>query len=160
MLTTTTTVTTISSANGLNQLIADTSGVSLWSGTSATTERILVDPVGNFNILTGGKITYTQTPTNIPSTATPVLIDSWSQTAYTSATYEAQAKVGSTNMEVYNVKALTDGAGNAFVSVYGVINNGTTFGTFSANVGGGNVNVYYTSSIAQANVKAFGTYIV
>jgi len=160
VLTTTTSVTTISSANGLNQLIADTTGVSLWSGTSATTERILVDPVGNFNILTGSKITYTQTPTNIPTTATPVLIDSWSQTAYTSATYEAQAKVGSTNMEVYNVKALTDGAGNAFVSVYGVINNGTTFGTFSANVGGGNVNVYYTSSIAQANVKAFGTYIV
>ena len=160
VLTTTTSVTTISSANGLNQFIADTTGVSLWSGTSATIERIIVDPVGNFNILTGSKITYTQTPTNIPSIATPVLIDSWSQTAYTSATYEAQAKVGSTNMEVYNVKALTDGSGNAFVSVYGVINNGTTVGTWSANVGGGNVNIYYTSTIAQANVKAFGTYIV
>ena len=160
VLTTTTTVTTISSANGLNQLIADTSGVSLWSGTSATTERILVDPVGNFNILTGGKITYTQTPTNIPSTATPVLIDSWSQTSYSSAKYLVHSEVGTTNFESYEARVITDSAGNAYISTYGIVNNGTTFGTFSANVGGGNVNVYYTSTIAQANVKAFGTYIV
>ncbi len=160
ILTTTASVTQLASGNGLNQFIADTTGSSIWSGTSTTFERVLVDPVGNFNYLTGNKVTYTQTPVNIPATATPVVVDTWNQTTYTGAKYQITAKVGTSNMEMYEAQVLTDGGGNAYISVYGVVNNGTTFGTLSANVVGSNVNIYYTSTIAQANVKAMGTFIV
>ena len=160
VLATTTVVTTISSANGLNQYITDTTGAQIWTGTSSTTERVLVDPTGNFNFLTGNKVTYTQTAVNVPSTNTATQLDTWSQTTYTSAKYQITAKVGTSNMETYEAQVLTDGNNNAYISVYGVVNNGTAFGTLSANVVSGNVRLWYSSTIAQANVKAFGTFIV
>jgi len=160
VLATTTVVSTLASGNGLNQFIADNTGSSIWTGTSGTTERVLVDPVGNMNFLTGNKVTYNQTPVNIPLANTPVQVDTWSQTAYTTAKYLITSKVGTTNFETYEAHVLTDGNGNAFVSVYGIVNNGTSVGTISANVISGNVNIYYTSTIAQANVKAMGTFIV
>ena len=160
ILTTTTTVSGITSSTGVNQFSVDSTGASIWTGTSVTNERVLVDTTGNFNFLTGNKVTYDQTAINIPSTGTPTQIDSWSQTAYTSAKYLVQAKVGTTNFETYEVHVLTDGAGNAYLSTYGIVNNGTTFGSLSAVVTSGNVVVRYSSTIAQANVKAMGTFIV
>jgi hypothetical protein len=163
VLTTTSTVASIASGNGYNQFITDATGSSIWTGTSATTERVLVDNVGNFNLLTGNKVTYDQTVINVPTTATATQIDTWSQTVYSSAKYLVQAKVGSGatgKFESYEARVITDGAGNAYITTYGIINNGTTFGTLSANVVGSNVNIYFTSTIAQANVKASGTFIV
>ena len=161
LLTTTATVTTLASGNGYNQVIVDTTGTSIWTGVGATFEQILVDPVGNFNFLKGSHITYTQSNVNVTSTATATLIDTFSQTSYSTAKYIIQAKVnGTNNFESYEALAMTDQQGNAYITVYGVVNNGTTFGTITANVLAGNVRVYYTSTIAQANVKAFGTYIV
>jgi hypothetical protein len=57
---------------------------------------------------------------------------------------------------------LTDKAGNAYVTTYAVVNNGTEMGTLSANVLSGNVNLWFTSvtNMTNANVKAFGTYII
>ena len=150
----------MASGNGLNQFIADNTGSSIWTGTSGTTERVLVDPVGNMNFLTGNKVTYNQTPVNIPLANTPVQVDTWSQSAYTTAKYLITSKVGTTNFETYEAHVLTDGNNNAYISVYGVVNNGTTFGTLSATVTTGNVVVSYTSTIAQANVKIMGTFIV
>ena len=162
VLTTTSTVSSITNGNGINQFIADDTGVSQWSGTSGsgTVERTLVDTAGNFNLLNGTHLTYTQGNVNIPATATAYKIDSFSQVAYSTAKYIIQSRVGSTNFESYEALATTDGQGNAYIAVYGIVNNGTSFGTITANVLAGNVNVYYTSTIAQANVKAFGTYIV
>jgi len=160
VLATTTVVSTLASGNGLNQFIADNTGSSIWTGTSGTTERVLVDPVGNMNFLTGNKVTYNQTPVNIPLANTPVQVDTWSQSAYTTAKYLITSKVGTTNFETYEAHVLTDGNNNAYISVYGVVNNGTTFGTLSATVTTGNVVVSYTSTIAQANVKIMGTFIV
>ena len=160
VLATTSVVSTLANGNGLNQFIAADTGAEIWSGTSSTTKRINVDPVGNFNFVTGNKVTYDQTAVNIPSTGTPTQIDTWSQTAYTSAKYHITAKVGSTRVETYELLVLTDGSGNAYVTTYGVVNNGTAFGSLSAVVTGGNVIVKYSSTIAQANVKAFGTFIV
>jgi len=160
IFTTTTTITTLSSGNGLNQFIADNTGASMWSGTSSTIEQVLLDTNGNFNFLNGNHVTYNQTAVNIPATATPYVIDTFSQSSYTTGKYTIQAKVGSTNFETYEAHVITDGAGNAYISTFGIVNNGTNFGSISANVVSGNVRVYYTSTIAQANVKAFGTYIV
>lgn len=161
VLTTSITVSALASGNGLNQFIADdVTGVEIWTGTSTTTRRVLVDTAGNFNLLTGNKVTYTQVVVNVPTTATATLIDTWGQTTYTTGKYVIQAKVGSTNVESYEALVLTDGSGNAYVTTYGIINNGTTFGTVTANVVSGNVRVYFSSTIAQANVKAMGTFVV
>jgi hypothetical protein len=160
ILTTTATVSSIANGNGVNQFVADNTGVSLWSGTNSTVEQVLIDPVGNFNFLNQNHITYTQAPVNIPTAGSPVVIDTFSQTAYTTGKYTIQSKVGTANFETYESHVITDGAGNAYISTFGIVNNGTSFGTISANVVSGNVRVYYTSTIAQANVKAFGTYIV
>ena len=156
----TTVVSSLANDNGLNQYIASNDGLELWTGTVTTTKRVLVNTVGDVNLLTGNKVTYTQTAVNIPSINTPTQIDTWSKTAYTSAKYHVTAKVGATNFETYEALVLTDGAGNAFVTTYGVVNNGTTFGTITADVSGSNVIVKFASTVAQANVKAFGTFIV
>lgn len=160
VLSTTVTVSALATADGYDQFIAeDGIGAGIWSGTNATIRRVLVDKVGNMNLLTGNKLTYTQVAVNAPATGA-TLIDSWSQSTYTTAKYVIQSKVGSTNVESYESMIMTDGGGNAYVSTYGIINNGVTIGTITANVVSGNVNVYYNTTIAQANVKAFGTFIV
>jgi uncharacterized protein YfiM (DUF2279 family) len=90
-----------------------------------------------------------------------------SQTTFTSGKLIVTAKRGTGatgNVETYEAQVVTDGAGNAYITTYGVINNGYTMGGLTANVLAGNVQVYYTGSIAasvvQANVKCFGTFIV
>ena len=161
VLATTTVVSTLASANGLNQFIADTTGATIYTGTSSTVERIQVDPVGNFNFLTGNKVTYTQANVNIAASGVPYVIDSWSQNSYSTGKYVINAQKDRSNFESYEAMVLTDSQGNAYVTVYGVVNNGTGIGTLSANVVGGNVQVYYTStSLTNANVVAMGTFIV
>ena len=161
VLATTTVVSTLASANGLNQFIADTTGATIYTGTSSTVERIQVDPVGNFNFLTGNKVTYTQANVNIAASGVPYVIDSWSQNSYSTGKYVINAQKDRSNFESYEAMVLTDSQGNAYVTVYGVVNNGTGIGTLSANVVGSNVQVYYTStSLTNANVVAMGTFIV
>ena len=167
VLATTQTVSALASGNGLNQFIADATGSSIWSGTATTIERVLVDTAGEVNLLTGNKLTYTQTAVNVAANNTPYVVSTWSQTAYTSAKYIITAKRGSGtagNVETYEAQVVTDGAGSAYLTTYGVVNNGYAMGELSANVLAGNVNVWYTGTVAasvvQANVKAFGTFIV
>ena len=169
LLTTTSTVSSITNGNGINQLITSDQGVEQWSGTSdgGTVIRTRVDTAGDLNLLNGTDIVYTQTAVNIAANNTPYVIATRSQTAFTSATFQVSAKRGTGatgNVESYTAQVITDGAGNAYVSTYGVVNNGYAMGVLSANVVAGNVNVYYTGTVAasvvQANVKAFGTFIV
>ena len=161
VLTTTASVTQLASGSGLNQFIADETGSSIWSGTSTTFKRVLVDPVGNLNFLTGNEITYTQTPVNVPSAAAPVLVDTFTQTAYSTAKYIISTKKDATAFESMEALLITDQAGNAYVTTYAIVNNGTAIGTLSANVVSGNVRLYYTStSLTNANVKVMSTYIV
>ena len=161
ILTTTASVTTLASGNGLNQFIADETGSSIWSGTSSTIKRLLIDPVGNINYLTGNEVTYDQTKVNIPSAASPVVVDTFYQSAYSTAKYIISTKKDAVIFESMEALLITDGAGNAYVSTYGIVNNGTALGTLSANVVGANVNLYYTSiSATNANVKVMTTYIV
>ena len=169
VLTTTATVSSITNGNGLNQLITSDSGVEQWSGTSdgGTVIRTRVDTAGDFNFLNGTDIVYTQTAVNIAANNTPYVVATRSQTTFTSAKFIVSAKRGTGatgNVETYEAQVVTDGAGNAYVSTYGVVNNGYAMGVLSANVIAGNVNVYYTGTVAasvvQANVKAFGTFIV
>jgi hypothetical protein len=169
VLVTTATVSSITNGNGINQLITSDTGVEQWSGTSdgGTVIRTRVDTAGHLNLLNGTDIVYTQTAVNIAANNTPYVIATRSQTTFTSATIQVSAKRGTGatgNVESYSAQVVTDGAGSAWISTYGVVNNGYAMGVLSANVLAGNVQVYYTGTIAasvvQANVKAFGTYIV
>ena len=169
ILTTTASVSSITNGNGINQLIADDEGTAQWTGTSdgSTIRRTLVDTAGNFNLQNGTDITYNQTAVNIAANNTPYVVATRSQTTFTSAKFIVTAKRGTGatgNVETYEAQVITDGDGNAYISTYGVTNNGYAMGVLSANVIAGNVNVYYTgviaSSVVQANVKCFGTYIL
>jgi hypothetical protein len=169
VLATTATVSSLTNGNGINQLITSDAGVEQWSGTSdgGTVIRTRVDTAGDFNLLNGTDIVYTQTAVNIAANNTPYVIATRSQTTFTSATIQVSAKRGTGatgNVESYSAQVVTDGGGSAWISTYGVVNNGYAMGVLSANVVAGNVNVYYTGTVAasvvQANVKAVGTYIV
>ena len=169
LLTTTATVSSITNGNGLNQFVAADAGVEQWSGTSdgGTVIRTRVDTAGDLNLLNGTDIVYTQTAVNIAANNTPYVVATRSQTTFTSAKFIVSAKRGTGatgNVETYEAQVVTDGDGNAYISTYGIVNNGYAMGVLSANVLAGNVNVYYTgivaASVVQANVKAFGTFIV
>ena len=169
VLATTATVSSITNGNGLNQLVTSDDGVEQWSGTSdgGTVIRTRVDTAGDLNLLNGTDIVYTQTAVNITANNTPYVIATRSQTTFTSAKFIVSSKRGTGatgNVETYEAQVVTDGAGNAYISTYGMTNNGYAMGVLSANVLAGNVQVYYTgivaASVVQANVKAFGTFIV
>jgi hypothetical protein len=160
VLTTTATVTTLSSGNGYNQFIADTNGSAIWTGTGVTTQRLLVDPVGNFNYVGGVKATYTQTPVNVPSSGSAVLIDTWSVSSYGTAKYIVQTRNGSNRVESMEAMLVAEGS-NASVTTYAIVNSNGTMGTLSANVVSGNAQLYYTStSLSNSNVKVVTTLIV
>lgn len=160
VLTTTATVTTLSSGNGYNQFIADTTGSAIWTGTGVTTQRLLVDPVGNFNYVGGVKDTYTQTPVNVPSSGSAVLIDTWSVSSYGTAKYIVQTRNGSNRVESMEAMLVAEGS-NASVTTYAIVNSNGTMGTLSANVVSGNAQLYYTStSLSNSNVKVVTTLIV
>jgi hypothetical protein len=160
IFTTTAAVTQLASASGYNQLFADNLGVSVWTGTVATVQRLLVDPLGNFNY-TATKDTYDQTPTTISASATPVLIDTFSNTTYSTAKYIVQIKNSTNKVEAMEALVTTED-GNASVTTYGIISShGGTIGTLSANVVSGNCRLYFTSSsLTNSNVKVLATYIL
>jgi hypothetical protein len=162
VLTTTTIVSAVSSDNGLQQLIVSDDAVEIWTGTSSSTKQLQINQVGDVEYLTGGKTTYTQTPINIAANNTPYVISTWSQTAFVTAKYVISAKKGTSNFQSMEAIVTTDQAGNAYISTYAIVNNGVDMGALTANVVGGNVQVYWTTTtnVTNANVKVMGTYIV
>ena len=56
---------------------------------------------------------------------------------------------------------LVNDSSNAYITTYGVVASGSALGTFSANIVGSDVRLYYTSTSAtNSNVKVQSTYIV
>jgi len=165
VLSTTTTISTLASANGFMSFDVSNSTntyANITAGTSTPTVRVAIATDGTMNLVNDTKIAVNGSAYNIAANNTPYVIDTFAQTRYTSAKYLVQSKLGTTNMETYEAHVLTDGGGNAYISVYGIVNNGTAMGTLSANVLGGNVQLYYTTTtnMVQANVKVYTTYIV
>jgi hypothetical protein len=160
ILTTTSAVTSIASATGLNQFIADDTALQFWTGTSATTQRANIDQSGNFNFKTGNKVSYDQTATQVTSTNL-TLLDSFSANAYTTAKYVISMKQGTGNVQAMESLITTNGL-NAWVTTYGVVNTGNNLGTLAANVSGGTCSLWLVplSGTAISNVKVMTTYIV
>jgi hypothetical protein len=168
IITTTTTVSTLASGNGLNQFIAADSGAQIWTGTSSTTQRIEVDTAGNFSFLTGNKVTYDQTVVTVPNTNL-TLLDSFSANSYTTSKYVISMKQGTGNVQAMEAlltqSTVGSTAGTAYVTTYGIVNTGNTMGTLAANVdvsGSWTVKLWLipNAGTAISNVKVMTTYIV
>jgi hypothetical protein len=168
ILTTTSTVTSIASATGLNQFIADDTALQFWTGSAATIQRANIDQSGNFNFLTGNEFTYDQTPTQVVNTNL-TLLDSFSANAFTTAKYIISMKQDTGNVQAMEAlltqSTVGSTAGTAYVTTYGIINTGNTMGTLAANVdvsGSWTVKMWLIPNAATAisNVKVMTTYIV
>jgi len=164
IVTTTTSVTSISSANGYQQYITDENlGLFLYTGSNNNYLRLNLDQNGVLNFSQGTSIAYNPGPGgNITvNVNAPQLIDSWSQSTYRTAKYIIQAQNGTTAFQAMEALVMTDGQNNAYITTYGVIVNGATdLGNISANVVAGNVSVWFNSpTLTNSNVKAFATYI-
>ena len=160
VLTTTISIDTIASGPGLNQFIADTAGAQIWSGSSSTTQRVNVSNSGVIELVNGTKTSYEQTGVNVSTTATPVIVDSFSTASYSSAKYIIQVKQGAANIHTMETLVVQNGTTVA-VNTYANVNIGGIMGTITANIVSGNAVVYYTStSVLNSNVKVQTTYIV
>jgi hypothetical protein len=162
-LTTTSVISALTSSNGFNSIdLTDLANnyANITTGESAATPRISVTTDGIVSLVNNAKLANQNPSINIANSSAPYVLDTFVQTKFSTAKYVVQAKRGSTNIESMDAIVVTDGVGNAFVSVYGVINNGTAMGTLSANVLGGNVQLYYTStSLTNSNVRVTTSYI-
>jgi hypothetical protein len=169
ILTTTSTVTSIASASGLSQFIAEDAALEFWTGVGATTLRANIDQSGNFNFLTGNEFSYDQ-PTPVQATNNNLtLLDSFSANAYTTAKYIVSMKQGTGNVQAMEAlltqSTVGSTAGTAYVTTYGIVNTGNTMGTLAANVdvsGSWTVKMWLipNNQTAISNVKVMTTYIV
>ena len=163
-ITTTASVTSIESSNGFMSFdVGDPSSIyaNITGGTSAPTPRISTTADGLVSLVNDTKIVARGTAVNITANATPYALDSFTQSLYVTAKYIVSAKRDSTNFESYEALVTTDQSGNAYITTYGIVNNGTTMGVLSANVLAGNVQLYYTTNtgMTNANVRVYTTYV-
>ena len=160
IIVTTSQVTSLASASGYNQFVVDSTGASVWSGSSVSTERLLVDTGGNINVLAGSKITYDQTAIQLTNTNL-TLLDSFGANTYTTSKYIVSIKQGTGNVQAMEALVTTNGL-NAWITTYGVINTGNNMGSLTANVNAGVCSLWFTplSGTAISNVKVQTTYIV
>jgi hypothetical protein len=169
VLTTTTTVASISNGNGANQFLADDQGLELYTGPSGgSVQRVNIDTGGNINILTGSKVTYNQTPTQVVNNNL-TLLDSFSANSFSTAKYIISMKQGTGNVQAMEAlltqSTVGSTAGTAYITTYGIVNTGNTMGTLAANVnvsGSWTVNMWLipNNGTAISNVKVMTTYIV
>jgi hypothetical protein len=158
ILTTTTTVSSVTSGNGLNQFTVDSLYANIQTGTATSTPRISVNNDGNISIPNGSPIVYNQS--NVTAQGTNLrLLDSFSTNTYHTAKYLFQIRDGS-NIESGEVLLAQDGT-NVSITTYAVIAPGGVLGTFQSNISGGVVRWFYTPGISTyANIKVQTTYIV
>ena len=158
ILTTTTTIASVASSNGLNQFIVDNTYANIQTGSATSTPRISVNNAGNISIPNGSPIIYNQS--NIAAQGTNVkLLDSFSTATYGTAKYLIQIKDGS-KIESAEVLLAQDTA-NISITTYAVLAPSGVLGTFSSNIVAGVANFWYTpTSSTYANIKVQTTYIV
>jgi hypothetical protein len=158
ILTTTTTVSSITSGNGLNQFTVDGNYANIQTGLSVSTPRITVNNDGNIIIPNGSPIVYNQS--NIAAQGTNIkLLDSFSTSAYGTAKYLFQIRDGA-NIESGEVLLAQDGV-NVSITTYAVLAPGGVLGTFQSNISSGTVRWFYVPGISTyANIKIQTTYIV
>ena len=105
-----------------------------------------------------GAITTRRPNVTVVSSGVATTIDTYNADTYRTAKYLVQATTSST-VESYEV-LVTHNSSNAFVTTYGVINDGNTLGAISATVSGSNIQVQYTAITANTNVRLSKNYLI
>jgi hypothetical protein len=149
-LTTTTTITSVSSSSGYTAVDpVDGTGIRFYSGSASPT------PV--FTMATGGGLVSNDANVSVPTANTVTTIDSFSTTAYRSAKYVIQVTSGS-NYQAEESLVVHNGT-TATSLTYGVIQTAGNLGVVSANVAGTTVNLQFTATYGNTQVKMFRQYI-
>lgn len=157
-LTTTTTVEQLADTTGMNQIFANGQGISIASGTTSPTTRILVDTVGILHLNNGIKLAYDQS--DIAVYTSPVIIDSFDTATYRSAKYLVEVSNATLNQyDIIDAIVIHDGM-NANIKVTGNLSTGASeLGTLSIEIAGTTVNLMYTGNNVSNTVKVLSTYI-
>ena len=139
-LTTTSTVTGIASTNGYMQVQVDNNGVYVYTGSSSTTATTYWE--------TGGGEVNGRANVTASGTA-DTLLDSFTNTVYSSGEYIITATIPGTNIrETAKILIVQDGT-TATRVVYGVVSTaGNALVTYSANISAGATRIYGTPANA------------
>lgn len=150
-LATTSVVEALASVNGFMQIIAQNDGVFLFTGSTGTTATT------QWN--TAGAEVNLRANTLVSNDLTAVEIDTFSAAQYSSAEYTVTATLKDTNIrEVAKILAVHNNT-TATIATYGVIcTAGNALTAFTANIVGGNVKLYATTTNANTVIRVDTVY--
>jgi len=159
----TTTATVGQLASGYTVFDAATNWGNILTGISSSVARLSISNAGDIYLPNGSDILYDESAINISANNTPYVVATRSQASFVTAKYIISVKNAASAFQSMEAILVTDQAGNAYVSTYGIVNNGTMIGTLTANVIANSVNLWYTCTHPagiNANVKVQSTYII
>ena len=150
VLTTTSTITAIASANGFMTVSADNNGVYIATGTASAT-------VFNWFDTTGGFVSNIAN-VSVASANTLTTVDTITNSVYRSAKYVIQVTNGA-SYQVSEALVIQNGT-TATVAEYGVVRTGSNLGVISATVSGATTLVQFIAANATNNVRIRKEYMM
>ena len=164
-LTTTSSVTSLSSADGYAVVdLATSPYANISSGTSSAITRLSLSGAdGDFGLVNGTPITYNQTAVNAP-TGHMVAIDTFTKGKYTTAEYTISVRNGAQHVQSMKALLFCDGGtpGNVILNTYSDIKSAASLGNIAANLQGTTSTLFFipANGTINPNVKVQSTYIV
>ena len=164
-LTTTSSVTSLSSADGYQVVdLATSPYANISSGTSSAITRLSLSGAdGDFGLVNGTPITYNQTAVNAP-TGHMVAIDTFTKGKYTTAEYTISVRNGAQHVQSMKALLFCDGGtpGNVILNTYSDIKSAASLGNIAANLQGTTSTLFFipANGTINPNVKVQSTYIV
>ena len=164
-LTTTSSVTSLSSADGYQVVdLATSPYANISTGTSSAITRLSLSGAdGDFGLVNGTPITYNQTAVNAP-TGHMVAIDTFTKGKYTTAEYTISVRNGAQHVQSMKALLFCDGGtpGNVILNTYSDIKSAASLGNIAANLQGTTSTLFFipANGTINPNVKVQSTYIV
>jgi len=164
-LTTTSSVTSLSSADGYAVVdLATSPYANIQTGTSSAITRLSLSGAdGDFGLVNGTPITYNQTAVNAP-TGHMVAIDTFTKGKYTTAEYTISVRNGAQHVQSMKALLFCDGGtpGNVILNTYSDIKSAASLGNIAANLQGTTSTLFFipANGTINPNVKVQSTYIV
>ena len=164
-LTTTSSVTSLSSADGYAVVdLATSPYANISTGTSSAITRLSLSGAdGDFGLVNGTPITYNQTAVNAP-TGHMVAIDTFTKGKYTTAEYTISVRNGAQHVQSMKALLFCDGGtpGNVILNTYSDIKSAASLGNIAANLQGTTSTLFFipANGTINPNVKVQSTYIV
>ena len=164
-LTTTSSVTSLSSADGYAVVdLATAPYANISTGTSSAITRLSLSGAdGDFGLVNGTPITYNQTAVNAP-TGHMVAIDTFTKGKYTTAEYTISVRNGAQHVQSMKALLFCDGGtpGNVILNTYSDIKSAASLGNIAANLQGTTSTLFFipANGTINPNVKVQSTYIV